>query len=148
VDDQFDARFLLRRWLDHEGYQIYEAEDGETALALFDEIQPDIVLLDALMPGIDGFEVSARLYSRGRGNRPLVLMITALSDEQSVDKAFEAGAADYVTKPIHWPVLRQRLRRLVIAAETERALRAEVAERQRAEAALEQERNLLRILID
>src|SRR5258705_9316532 len=100
------------------------------------------------MPGLSGFETCAKLQTDFSADQPLVVMITALSDQKFVDQAFEAGAADYATKPIHWPILRQRIRRLLQIKQAEAALRAEVAERKRAEETLQQERNLLRTLID
>jgi len=75
-------------------------------------IHPDIILLDAMMPVMDGFTCCAKLKALPGGSHP-VLIITGLEDEASVDWAFEVGAIDYVTKPIHWPVLRQRVRRLL-----------------------------------
>jgi diguanylate cyclase (GGDEF)-like protein len=104
---------MLARYLEHEGYQVVEAPHGEAALDLYFEHLPDLVLLDALMPVVDGFEVCRRLQSLTQGNLAPVLMITGLEDENSVDQAFEIGVVDYVTKPINWAVLRQRVRRLI-----------------------------------
>ncbi|HEY9614124.1 ATP-binding protein [Allocoleopsis sp.] len=111
-DDKF-MRIQLRRAMEQVGYQVAEATDGEQGLAAYLRLQPDIVLLDALMPVMDGFTCCTQLRSLPGGDRIPVLMITALEDRESVDRAFEAGAIDYVTKPIHWAVLRQRVRRLL-----------------------------------
>ncbi len=113
ADDDPFIRHLLVRYLEHEGYQVVEAPHGEAALDLYFEHLPDLVLLDALMPVVDGFEVCRRLQSLTQGNLAPVLMITGLEDEESVDQAFEIGVVDYVTKPINWAVLRQRVRRLI-----------------------------------
>src|SRR5919199_2331127 len=111
-DDKF-MRIQLRRAMEQVGYQVAEATDGEQGLAAYLRLQPDIVLLDALMPVMDGFTCCTQLRSLPGGDHVPVLMITALEDRESVDRAFEAGAIDYVTKPIHWAVLRQRVRRLL-----------------------------------
>ena len=113
ADDDAFIRHMLNRYLDREGYQVIEAANGEEALDLYVAHQPDLVLLDALMPSMDGFEVCKRLQAMAEGQLAPVLMITGLEDEKSVDYAFEIGVVDYVTKPIHWAVLRQRVRRLI-----------------------------------
>lgn len=111
VDDERMMRKLLRRAAQQEGYRVIEAESGEQALVLYAEHQPDLVLLDAMMAGMTGFECCAQLCQSDPA-RARVLLITTLDDADSVDQAFAAGAMDYVTKPVNWPVLRQRLRRL------------------------------------
>lgn len=113
VDDEPFARMQLRLSLEQEGYQIIEAQNGRAALTAFEQQQPDIVLLDALMPEINGFECCMHLQTLPHGKTTPILIITGLDDQASVDRAFEVGAADYITKPIHWAVLRQRVRRLI-----------------------------------
>ena len=113
VDDDKSVRILLRRAMEQEGYRVVEAADGEQAMAAYTRLHPDIVLLDALMPKVDGFSCCEQLRSLSGKNPTPVLMITALEDPESVDRAFKVGAADFVTKPIHWAVLRQRVRRLL-----------------------------------
>ncbi len=113
ADDEKTLRLVLRRVMQQEGYEVLEAMDGEEALQLYQDKQPDMILLDAMMPGMDGFTCCAELQRRLGEDCPPVLMITALDDGPSVDLAFKVGATDYVTKPIHWPVLRQRVRRLL-----------------------------------
>ncbi len=113
VDDDKSMRILLRRAMEQEGYQVAEASEGEQGLAAYTRLKPDIVLLDALMPVMDGFTCCAKLQSLSRDNHIPVLMITGLEDQESVNHAFKVGATDYVTKPIHWAVLRQRVRRLL-----------------------------------
>lgn len=115
ADDDKVMRVCLRHAMEQEGYQVVEAVDGESCLAIYSQLQPDVVLLDAVMPVMDGFTCCDRIRHgelAGTKNTP-VLMITGLEDEESVDQAFAAGAVDYVTKPIHWAVLRQRVRRLI-----------------------------------
>jgi diguanylate cyclase (GGDEF)-like protein len=113
VDNEPFVRMQLRLSLEQEGYKIVEAEDGREALTVFKQQQPDIVLLDALMPGMDGFECCTQLQLLPNGQTTPVLMITGLDDQESVDQAFDVGAVDYVTKPVHWAVLRQRVKRLI-----------------------------------
>jgi PAS domain S-box-containing protein len=129
VDDDRFMRIHLRRAMEQEGYQVIEASDGEEALATYTRLHPDIVLLDALMPVMDGFTCCTQLQKLSRSDQrlngdryasleqpPPVLMITALEDPESVNQAFEAGAIDYITKPINWAVLRQRVRRILQAS--------------------------------
>ncbi|NES96958.1 MAG: PleD family two-component system response regulator [Desertifilum sp. SIO1I2] len=113
ADDEKMMRNLLRRAMEKEGYQVVDVTDGESAIAAYQSLQPSVVLLDAIMPGMDGFTCCSKMRSFFEGDRTPILMITALDDPESVDRAFDAGAADYVTKPIHWPVLRQRVKRLL-----------------------------------
>ncbi len=113
VDDDQSMRILLRRAMEQEGYKVAEAADAEQALAVYSRLNPDLVLLNALMPVVDGFTCCAKLQTFSRKNHAPVLMIMALEDRESVERALLVGATDYVTKPIHWAVLRQRVRRLL-----------------------------------
>ncbi|MBU7583208.1 MAG: PleD family two-component system response regulator [Nostoc sp. TH1S01] len=131
VDDEPFIRTQLRLALDREGYQIAEARNGIEALILFEKLRPQIVLMDAIMPGMDGFECCMQLQSLEQGKYTPVLMITGLEDQESVDHAFDAGAIDYVTKPIHWPVLRQRVKRLIQQSQLQQQLEAANQELQR-----------------
>ena len=131
VDDDRAMRLLLRMAMEEEGYTVIEAKDGEQCLVEFVRHQPQVVLLDAVMPGMDGFTCCQQLRQRPEAQEVPVLMITVLDDSDSVDRAFEAGATDYVTKPIHWPVLCQRVRRLLNAYWATMQLQAQI-ERERA----------------
>lgn len=131
VDDEPFIRAQLRLSLQCEGYRTAEAENGTEALRIFQELQPDIVLLDAIMPDLDGFDCCTQLQSLDNGQYTPVLMITGLDDQESVDRAFEVGAIDYVTKPIHWPVLRQRVKRLIQQSHLQQKLEAANKELQR-----------------
>jgi light-regulated signal transduction histidine kinase (bacteriophytochrome) len=114
-DDRF-MRIQLRHAMEQVGYRVAEAGDGEEGLAAYTRLQPDLVLLDALMPVMDGFTCCAEIQALPGSDRTPILMITSLEDQESVDRAFAVGAVDYVTKPIHWAVLRQRVRRLLEAS--------------------------------
>ncbi len=122
VDDDPVARLQLRFCLEGEGYQIIEAKDGYEGLAAYYRLQPNMVLLDALMPGLNGFECCIQIQTLPRGQQVPILMITGLDDQNSVDRAFAVGAADYVTKPVHLAVLRQRVRRLLQQAALQQQL--------------------------
>jgi diguanylate cyclase (GGDEF)-like protein/PAS domain S-box-containing protein len=123
VDDDRAMRMLLRRVMEQEGYRVAEAPDGARAVEAFRELRPDIVLMDGVMPVMDGFAACAQLIREPMGAHTPVLMITSLDDNVSVNQAFAAGASDYVTKPIHWAVLRQRVRRLLRARQAEDGMR-------------------------
>ncbi|HEY9761533.1 MAG TPA: diguanylate cyclase [Trichocoleus sp.] len=113
ADDEFLLRQLIRRAMEVDGYQVVEASSGTQCLELCQQNLPDLILLDALMPGMNGFDCCSQL-KRAFGERcPPVFMITKLDDPESVDRAFAAGATDYITKPIHWPVFRQRVRQVL-----------------------------------
>jgi PleD family two-component response regulator len=116
VDDDSFMRKILVRYLERENYRVVEATNGMEALKIYQEFHPDIILLDVMMPVLDGFECCSRLQKLPNGDHTPVLIITALEDRESVDRAYGVGASDYVTKPIHWAVLRQRVRRLLIQA--------------------------------
>ncbi|MGQ4648324.1 diguanylate cyclase domain-containing protein [Lyngbya aestuarii] len=138
IDDDRYTRQVLRKVMEKEGYQVIEAVNGEQGLEAYKRLKPHLVLLDALMPVMDGFACCTELQmlfqknyfhgndngnSNGNGNadhqnlhfasHTPVLMITGLDDQESVDRAFAVGATDYLTKPIHFAVLRQRVRRLI-----------------------------------
>ena len=130
VDDDRSMRALLKGVIAKEGYRVVEATNGQQAIELFQQMSPDLVLLDAMMPEMDGFTCcrslrhllvaqpaqfeSVDLSVAVTAQQPLpILMITALEDAESVNKAFAAGATDYVTKPINWAVLRQRLHKFL-----------------------------------
>ncbi len=134
VDDDDLVRSLLCEKILEDGYQIVTASNGEEALIIYQEIQPDVVLMDGIMPAMDGFECCEQLQQLPGGDLTPVLMITGLDDNSSLDRAYAVGAADYITKPIHWAVLRQRVKRLLNQAQLYRELEASnLALRQTAE---------------
>ncbi|HEX5116074.1 MAG TPA: response regulator transcription factor [Pseudonocardiaceae bacterium] len=96
VDDDDNVRDVVRRYLEHAGYRVSVAETGEVALVRAAETEPDLVVLDLMLPGIDGFEVCRRL--RQRGAVPVV-MLTARGDEDDRIAGLQLGADDYVAKP-------------------------------------------------
>ncbi len=111
VDDNDDNRYTLRHRLLREGYEnIIEASDGGAALDILSAQPVDLVLLDVLMPGIDGFQVLEQMQSDAHlGNIP-VIMISAIDDMESIARCIEAGADDYLPKPFNAILLRARIR--------------------------------------
>ncbi|WP_341530881.1 PAS domain-containing protein [Nostoc sp. UHCC 0302] len=136
VDDDDLTRIHLCALIKEAGYQVAEASDGSEALASYTQLHPDIVLLDALMPIMNGFQCCTQLQALPDGKDTPVLMITALDDQKSVEQAFAAGATDFVTKPFQWPVLHQRLRRLLEANRAIKELRLQTEQAQLQEAQL------------
>ncbi len=80
------------------------------ALSIFENLQPDIILLDVVMPKMDGFETCKRLRQSPRGANVPIVMITGLDDLESINQAYDAGATDFITKPINWTLLNYRVR--------------------------------------
>ncbi len=113
VEDEPNLRLLLSHAMANEGHRVLEAANGEACLAVCQQELPDLILLDAIMPTMDGFTCCEALHQQFGDRCPPILITTALSDSKSVDRAFAVGAIDFVTKPIHWAVLRQRVQRIL-----------------------------------
>lgn len=166
IDDDPISRRLLRFWMEKEGYAVAEAGNGQEGLDIFQKTMPDIILLDFMMPVMNGLEFckafrelqSATELGRSPAaespqqsispywelvayqqaedlltkiSRTPILMITAREDDESVTQAFEAGATDFITKPIHWTILRQRVRHLIYQAKLYQRLEATNVQLQR-----------------
>jgi DNA-binding response OmpR family regulator len=116
VDDEPLSRLMTRIMLEEHGMKVLEACDGIVALEQFIEHSPGIVLLDALMPNVDGFETCRAIRATASGRHVPILMLTGLDDEKSVATAYEAGASDFFVKSTHWTLLVQRCRYLLRAA--------------------------------
>lgn len=123
TDDNEDIRRVIAQRLRRDGYHILEAEDGMDAVRVFQEDSPDIVLLDAAMPRMNGFDACEFIRGLPEGAYTPIMMITAFDDDDSVRRAFEAGATDYVTKPIRWVIFENRVRYLARNARVEQARR-------------------------
>ena len=113
VDDDRSMRTLLNLAMTEEGYDAVEAKNGEQCLGEYQLHKPDAILLDAVMPDMDGFTCCEKIRQFPGGELIPILMITVLDDQESIDQAFNCGATDYITKPIHWAVLSKRMRRLL-----------------------------------
>lgn len=115
ADDDPLLRSLLVHRLSADGHDVLVAGDGAQALASIAEQKPDLIVLDALMPIMDGFEVLRRLKADGLSTAPII-MLTALKREQDIVGALQLGAADYLVKPFIPDELSERVRRLLRAA--------------------------------
>jgi diguanylate cyclase (GGDEF)-like protein/PAS domain S-box-containing protein len=134
VDDDFLLRGMAAKTLRHAGFEVTDAASGEDGLALFEERAYDLVLLDVMMPGLNGYEVCRELRASAQGARVPVLMLTGLNDTESIELAYRHGATDFITKPINWTLLSHRVRyalRASIAAESMRRSREGLARAQR-----------------
>jgi DNA-binding response OmpR family regulator len=107
VDDDREMLKLLNRTLELEGFDTVVVADGDSALSLLDEIEPDLVILDIMMPGLDGFQTLDLI--REHSNVP-VIMLSAKHEVESLRKALLLGADDYVKKPISTKSLIARIR--------------------------------------
>ncbi|MCC6246723.1 MAG: EAL domain-containing protein [Rubrivivax sp.] len=116
VDDDAGGRRLTRATLAKAGFAVSEAGDGQAALDAMCTAMPDLVLLDVSMPVMDGFTACAELRRLPGGERVPVVMMTGLDDTASIERAFEAGATDFITKPINWAVLPHRVRYMMRAS--------------------------------
>jgi two-component system, OmpR family, response regulator len=117
VDDEESVQKLLTYPLERDGYRVVQARDGDEALARFDAENVDLVVLDVMLPKLDGLEVCKRL--RARSNVPIV-MLTARGDELDKVVGLELGADDYITKPFSIREFRSRIRALLRRASTPR----------------------------
>lgn len=99
VDDDADIRGMLVFTFEDYGFAIREAGDGLQALDALNEHPPDVMVLDLMMPNLDGFGVLAEMRAQGLASGTRVVVLTAMADERNVIRGFELGADEYVTKP-------------------------------------------------
>ncbi|MGB9677212.1 MAG: response regulator transcription factor [Candidatus Ratteibacteria bacterium] len=99
IEDDPEERLILTRELKKEGYIVYEAQTGEEGLRIFKEDRPDLVILDVILPGIDGWEVLRRIKKGPLSRKVPVMMLTGKSEDSDKIKGYEIGADYYVTKP-------------------------------------------------
>ena len=122
VDDDAGFRLATEEALRAAGYRVLALDNGADALEQTARQRPDLVLLDALMLGMDGFEVCERLHRMAGMEDLPVMMVTGLEDTKSVEKAFESGATSFVTKPVNYPILLHRIRFQLRAVRNSRIL--------------------------
>ena len=113
VDDNATARETLVAMLEGENYQIELAKDGCQALQILNQIQPDLVLLDVMMPGMDGFDVCRRIRTTPQLAEMPIIILTALDDRASLLQGIESGADDFLSKPVDRYELKARVRTIV-----------------------------------
>ena len=110
ADDDVVSRSVVCSWLRNDGYEVTEVDDGSAAQSAFANGRFDLVLLDVLMPGCDGFEACAAIRKQRQGHHVPILMLTGLDDTESIHRAYTIGATDFLIKPIAEEILRHRLR--------------------------------------
>lgn len=147
IDDSTTNLGVIFEYLDKLGFELMVAQNGESGLKKAQYEQPDIILLDAVMPGLDGFEVCQRLKSDKITQEIPVIFMTGLTSVEDKVKGFEVGAVDYVTKPIRKRELLARLTTHLSIHNLTRQLQQEVIERRRAEEALTEYRDHLEELV-
>lgn len=126
ADDNEQNRELLDAYLADEGFEILMAADGQETLEVVESGQPDLILLDIMMPRMSGYEVCEILKSDAEKRRIPVLMVTALNEMGDIEKAVNAGCDDFLTKPVNQLELNTRVRSLLrfrhMASERDRLL--------------------------
>lgn len=127
VEDEPLQRLILTKILSQLGCKVYESPDGETALRLFSEKNLDAILLDAMLPDIDGLEVCRRIRALPGGGKIPIVVVTALSEDGPINDFFAAGANDFLTKPVNPTLLGNRIFRLIEAARNQEALSESLA---------------------
>lgn len=105
VDDDFSLRLSMRAALIKADFDVLEAENGRQALDIYQSEKPDLILLDVVMPEMDGFETCTAIRKMPGGKYVQILMVTGLDDIESIELAFQAGANDFVSKPLNWLLL-------------------------------------------
>jgi len=118
VDDDEVTLLLTAEALRERGFELVEAASGEQLLAMLDDWTPDIVVLDAMMPGLDGFATCQALRALAGFEYMPVLMLTGLDDEASINRAYQVGATDFLVKSTQWSLLAGRLRNLLRSSRT------------------------------
>ena len=109
ADDDPDILALVRFRLERDGYEVLSAPDGETALDLALARTPDLAVLDVMMPRLDGYELTRRLREHGPTTGIPIILLTARVQEPDLERGYEAGADDYVTKPFSAQALGERV---------------------------------------
>ena len=155
VDDTPANLRVIVDQLEEQGFRVAVAEDGEEAIRRAQRIRPDLILLDVMLPGIDGFETCRRLKADELTRDTPVVFMTALTDSADKVKGFAAGGVDYVTKPFEAQEVMARVRTHLCLhamqraiAEQNRQLQREIAVREQAEEALRESETRYRTLVE
>lgn len=117
VDDDPHSREIVRAYLESRGYAVVTAKAGEDAIALLESVRPAVVLLDVMMPGIDGWEVARLIRNHPDCVHTRVIMLTARSDYADKHEGLRAGADDYLVKPVRLEELARHVKRNLAARE-------------------------------
>src|SRR5205823_11845068 len=116
VDDDPIVCSLMRATLENDGFRVIEAADGVEGCRLYEEHRPDLLLVDVMMPRMDGYELCRELRGRAQSAFVPIVVATSLDDVPSIARAYDAGATDFVPKPINWLVLNHRVRYILRAS--------------------------------
>ena len=139
VDDDPIVRSLMHATLARDGFALIEAEDGVEGCRLYEEHRPDLLLVDVLMPRMDGYQLCRELRGHPQSAYVPIVVATSLDDLPSIARAYDAGATDFVPKPINWLVLNHRIRYILRASRAFEDLRRNqerlIAAKEAAEAA-------------
>ena len=119
VDDDRSMRVALQNVLAADGYEIESVSDGVEAVQRCEAGMPGLIILDAIMPNLNGFDACRKIRMLKGGKHVPILIVTALEDDASIEQAFDSGATDFISKPIHFAVMRQRVSRLLKASRAE-----------------------------
>ena len=122
VDDQETVRFLATAVLRQVGYDVEEASGGSEAMASIERSPPDLVLLDVVMPDMDGYDVCEMIRARSGTRHLPILIMTGLDDEKSITRAFDVGATDFIGKPLQRSILANRVRYILRAQSSEQKI--------------------------
>ena len=145
ADDDGASRLVAREALEQAGFSVLETSNGQEAVTVFEASRPQLVVLDVLMPVMNGFQACRAIRSLPGGAAAPILMLTGLDDTESINQAYEAGATDFATKPIPWAILVHRVRYMLRARSAVDDLReseARLAEAQKIARMGHWERNL------
>lgn len=123
VDDDAPTRLVLRKVLTKQGYEVLEASNGVDGIAMVQQHRPDLVLMDVMMPELDGYAACAQVRLEDGDESLPIIMLTAADDMASIETAFDAGATDFITKPINWPLLSERVRYALRTGQLNREVR-------------------------
>ncbi len=122
IDDQPDNVFILQDRLEHEGFEAISAYDGPTGIRKAIDEQPDLILLDVMMPGMSGFEVCQKLISMEETRNIPILLVTALTSAEDIKQGLAVGAFDYIKKPFNKTELMARINSALKFSETKKLL--------------------------
>ncbi|MDH5778261.1 MAG: fused response regulator/phosphatase [Gammaproteobacteria bacterium] len=109
VDDEQANRLILQAMLKRSGHEVIEAEDGKKAVELFDQEQPDIVLMDVMMPVMDGYEATRIIKEHSKNNFVPIIFLTAITDEDALVECISSGGDDFLTKPYNRTILQAKI---------------------------------------
>lgn len=113
ADDQPEIVSMLVTFFEEEGYAVFSASNGTDALSMVWKEKPDLIILDVMMPGKNGFEVASMLQDDARTKKIPILMLTARDEERNEELAYNLGISHYITKPFHIETLRNKIKEIL-----------------------------------